>query len=592
MTSTEIRIPLTEIRVKFRSSTQRPITELDRLVMQAIAGGASSVESLKPIFQLPERLLVECLVDLMEMALLALDTSGSGFRLTEYGVRSLDQDLTAFGEQLDDTDEMTFLREDLAGRIASGQIIRYDREKGDVQSLDIRGNVPHGEIERLLIRELKKNGKHLHSVESIVPTRDGISFKVMIENGGMSGLPNQWGHLKPQLLAEAERRTGIRHVIPEQDLADVQDETLWIDASIAESDLLLSASAHEFALVEAITRARSHLVVLSAHVSEAVLNKLKSPIKAAIERGVRVDVLWGLPSLEEGGESHARTTKKWLQEIRKSLSSGVGDNLTVSDEPLNSDAKVLIWDVSDGFYHAIVGSYNWLYGLDAHYAERLGADIGVRLSDPRLVGNICTTLSGWIDARGQQLSGVALRWSNIGRVLAQKEPSALSDDSVAATKVRVICDESHAEVLREGLVNASKRLLVSSHKLNRSSTGKPNSGGGKLDWLARREQVPGFSCVLVAGRKPKAESWTLEDQNRLEELVNSVGGTMHIGTGMHARVLIYDDLAVISGYNFLSTTHDKRQIGVMFRGQHIADALWAASEPQTSAAVLIGPNSE
>lgn len=178
MTSTEIRIPLTEIRVKFRSSTQRPITELDRLVMQAIAGGASSVESLKPIFQLPERLLVECLVDLMEMALLALDTSGSGFRLTEYGVRSLDQDLTAFGEQLDDTDEMTFLREDLAGRIASGQIIRYDREKGDVQSLDIRGNVPHGEIERLLIRELKKNGKHLHSVESIVPTRDGISFKV------------------------------------------------------------------------------------------------------------------------------------------------------------------------------------------------------------------------------------------------------------------------------------------------------------------------------------------------------------------------------------------------------------------------------
>lgn len=593
MTSTEIRIPLTEIRVKFRSSTQRPITELDRLVMQAIAGGASSVEGLKPIFQLPERLLVECLVDLMEMALLALNTSGSGFRLTEYGVRSLDRDFKCFREQLDDTDEMTFLREDLAGRIAPGQVTRYDREKGDVQSLDIQGNVPHGEIERLLIRELKKNGKHLHSVESIVPTRDGISFKVVIENGGMSGLPNQWAHLKPQLLAEAERRTGISHVIPEHDRADVQDETLWIDASIATSDLLLSASAHESALVEAISQANSHLVVLSAHVSEAVLNKLKDPIKAAIERGVKVDVLWGLPSLEEGGESHAKTTKKWLQEIRKSLSSasGVGDNLTVSDAPLNSDAKVLVWDALDGSCHAIVGSYNWLYGLDAHYAERLGADIGVRLSDPRLVGNICTTLSGWINARGQHLNGIALRWRNIGRVLAQKESSALSDDSVTATKVRVIYDESHAGVLREGLVNASKRLLVSSHKLNRSSTGKPNSGGGKLDWLARRKEVPGFSCVLVAGRKPKVDTWTTEDQDRLELLVNGVGGSMHIGTGTHARVLIYDDVSVISGYNFLSTTHDKRQIGVMLRGKHIADALWAAFEPNPTSQLLISPNS-
>ena len=65
--STELRIPLTEIRVKFRAGSRRPITELDRLVMQAIATGASSVSDLVPIFQLPERLLVECLIDLMDM---------------------------------------------------------------------------------------------------------------------------------------------------------------------------------------------------------------------------------------------------------------------------------------------------------------------------------------------------------------------------------------------------------------------------------------------------------------------------------------------------------------------------------------------
>ena len=199
MTRIEIRIPLTEIRVKFRASTQRPITELDRMVMQAVAAGASSVDSLKPIFQLPEKLLVECLVDLMDMALIALDYHGSGFRLTEFGECTLDQGVTSFGERLDDADEMTFLREDMAGRIAPELITRYDREKGDVQSLEFQGSIPHGEIDQILIQKLKKKGKHLHSVESIVPVRDGISFKVTVDKEAISGLPSQWNHLKRSL---------------------------------------------------------------------------------------------------------------------------------------------------------------------------------------------------------------------------------------------------------------------------------------------------------------------------------------------------------------------------------------------------------
>lgn len=576
MTSTEIRIPLTEIRVKFRASTQRPITELDRMVIQAIAAGAGSVERLKSIFQLPERLLVECLVDLMDMALLALDTCGSGFRLTEFGERCLGQGLTSFGERLDDADEMTFLREDLAGRIASGQIIRYDREKGDVQSSLVQGSIPHGEIEQILIQKLKKDGKHLHSVESIIPVRDGISFKVTVDRGSISGLSSQWNHLKPLLQAEAEKRTGIRHATPVRDLENEQDGALWTEVSINESDLLLKASHHEEVLAKAIEQAHSHLLILSAHAAETVLNKLKDPIRAAVQRGVRVDVLWGLPALDEGGEPHAKTTKKWLQEIRKSLSDGAGDCLTVNEEPLNSDAKVLVWDAPDSSYQAIVGSYNWLYGLDSPSAKRLGSEVGIRLNDPRLIGNICTTLSGWLDARGQQLNGVALRWRNIGLDLAQKDPSPASGDDVAVSKVRIVYDESHAEVLREGLVNASQRLLVSSHKLNRSATGSPNNGGGKLDWLARRNPVPGFQFVLVTGRYPKADSWTPEDQNRLEELVKGVDGSIRLGEGTHARVLVYDDVAVVSGYNFLSTTHDKRQIGLVLRGPTIASALWDA----------------
>jgi len=579
MTSIELRIPLTEIRVKFRSSTQRPITELDRMVMQAIAAGASSVESLKPIFQLPERLLVECLVDLMDNALLALHICGSGFRLTEFGERSLREGLASCGERLDDADEMTFLREDMAGHLASGRLVWYDRTDGDVQSSDVPGSIPHGDIEQALIRELRKQDKHLHSVESIVPVRDGISFKVTVDNGGISGLPNHWGHLIPLLKVEAEKRTGVSQEVSHRQIENEQDDELWVEVNVGLSDLLLRASDHERVLVEAIEQAHSHLLILSAHASKTVLNNLKEPVTNAIRRGVRVDVLCGLSSLSGGGESHAKTTKKWLQEIRRSLSDGAGDRLTVNEEALNSDAKILVWDVPDGSYQAIVGSYNWLYGLDEPSAERLGSEVGIRLSDPRLVGNICTTLSGWLESRGLLLNGVALRWRNIGRSLALKDCTSASGDPAALTKVRLIYDERHAEVLREGLVNAAQRLLVVSHKLNRSATGNANSGGGKLDWLVRRTPVSEFSFVLVTGRNPKADNWTPEDQQRLGVLVQGVEGSARLGEGTHSRALVYDDTAVVTSYSFLSTTHDKRQVGVMLRGPIVANALWDAFQP-------------
>lgn len=571
-----LRVPLTEIRVKFRAGSRRPITELDRLVMQAIAAGANSVTSLTTIFQLPERLLVECLIDLMDMALLALDMSGSGFRLTEFGALSLEQRLTTFGERLDETEEFTFLREDLTGRIGPRRLVWYGREKGDMQPGTSQGNVSFGEMERLLLQELKANkeyrGKHLHSVDSIVPVRDGISFKVTVDKGRISGLPSAWGHLQPLLVAEAQKRGGGYASVSE--LNEPIEDAAWCETSLREGDLLLTASDHESTLLDAIKQAHRHLLIVSAHVSEKMLNTLQAPITEAMQRGVRVDVLWGLPSFDEGGEPHAKATKSWAQAIRKS-SSGSGDYLAINAEPLNSDAKILVWDMQDGSYQAVVGSYNWLYGLDGAVAQHRGSEASVRINDPRLVGSICSTLAGWLDAGGQQSRGIPLRWRQIGLYLAQQEPP-IGEQSTTVNRARVIFDEGHAQMLREGLLNATQRLLVTSHKLNRSATGSPQDGGGKLDWLTRREAVAGFQFVLVSGRRPKEDNWTSEDQNRLQELVSGAGGSMSLGEGTHARVLVYDDMAVVSGYNFLSTTQDKRQIGVMLQSKAAADILWDA----------------
>jgi hypothetical protein len=230
--------------------------------MQAIAAGANSVSDLAPIFQLPERLLVECLIDLMDMALLALDIGGSGFRLTEFGTRCLEQRLTTFGEQLGDAEELIFLREDLTGRIGPGRIVWYAREKGDMPPGTAQGNISFGEMERLLLQEIKASkdyqGMHLHSVESIIPVRDGISFKVTVNEESISGLPRQWGHLQPLLVAEAKKR-GVSYVGVSKHDKPIEDLS-WCEINLREGDLILTASRHESTLLDVIKQAHSHLL--------------------------------------------------------------------------------------------------------------------------------------------------------------------------------------------------------------------------------------------------------------------------------------------------------------------------------------------
>jgi hypothetical protein len=182
-------------------------------------------------------------------------------------------------------------------------------------------------------------------------------------------------------------------------------------------------------------------------------------------------------------------------------------------------------------------------------------------------------MSGWLSARGTQSDSIALRWQQIGLYLAQQEPpTAILGGPVV--EVCVLYDERHAEMLREGLMNASHRLLVTSHKLNRSATGTVANKSGKLDWLAKRQSNPEFKCEIVVGKHPKHENWSEEDQTRLETLASEVNATVRFEDKAHSRVLVYDDIAVVSSYNFLSSTRDKRQVGVMLRDRVTADLLW------------------
>jgi len=81
----EMLIPLSRFEVNYEVGSGRPYSDLDRLVLQAVADGAGTVEQLSAIFKLPKRLLIEVIVTLARAGWVAVDVAEGGFKATASG---------------------------------------------------------------------------------------------------------------------------------------------------------------------------------------------------------------------------------------------------------------------------------------------------------------------------------------------------------------------------------------------------------------------------------------------------------------------------------------------------------------------------
>lgn len=81
----EMLIPLSRFEVNYEVGSGRPYSDLDRLVLQAIAEGAGTVEKLNSIFKLPKRLIIEVIVTLARAGWVAVDVAEGGFKATTSG---------------------------------------------------------------------------------------------------------------------------------------------------------------------------------------------------------------------------------------------------------------------------------------------------------------------------------------------------------------------------------------------------------------------------------------------------------------------------------------------------------------------------
>ncbi len=614
----KVYIPVCEYRIDYQTAESRPVTELELLVLRAIdeeadtAGAVipanagiqeasagklppvkpkadekkvSTIEKLSNIFKLPERILVESVVTLIRESWVALHPHDKGFMITLLGKNLIEK-----GE-LPQTEVKnrytTIYQELLTGLLA--QKIRYDKlswkkqeEETCLKADMLPGYV--GQFEHLLY---KKRSAWLREVSVPILTKNGIWLKVQVDlkKNNVAGLPDLWQdpRLQEKILEKTcQKLNRPRSASPSSEKTVNASAPPSYNFSIDPEELQVTAEQHVKRLKQALQEARTHLLIVSAHIDEDSLNELKSSFVEALQRGIYIDIVWGLSGKE--------CLEKWVKNIREGIDDKYREHMAFNSNCLNCDAKLLIYDTEterENVYTAIIGSFNWLK-FQTNSRNLPGNDVSVCVSDSVFAAKLCRTVSGWLM---EELSGIANRWSNIAAELERKAArekvypaSEEEDDEEAAEKVQegggtsckaslVLNEPEHIGILSHKLQKVAKRCLIVSHNVDFHKIYDDK----RLAWPFEKRASSGnltddFSPIIQCGRQIGEE----EKHNALA----SINGRLICWPGLHARLLVADSDALITSCNLLSASKRMKQLGILIeQNRGIANRLWETFMP-------------
>lgn len=391
------------------------------------------------------------------------------------------------------------------------------------------------------------------------------------------------------LLEESSDRFAEVH----QELGELdEDVTAGAEAlaSFGSSSELLVGSAATFreAAFEALASASEQVVLACPWVGQVGRDpSWRDAVSAAMARGVKVVLVWGINDdhLDESDASFGA-----LATIARVEDAGA---LVFANRGASSHAKVIACDLS----WVLVTSCNYLSASP----DRARREAGLRIRREGMVvpfalqsvigwarrcipdhraGDRCVDsplLFGLREARPDVLVEddpvlpPNLVWGDIGintwRDAWRSRLGYLRTLAGSAGDVAIpVVDGEHRSLLVRSIEQTRRRLLVESHRV---------SGYGLTDPVVdalREARARGVEVVLRHGIDEAVEPGT---QARLDALQEE--GARIVALDTHAKVLVHDDWAVVSSFNFLSADPGRRgahELGLRTNNRAVVDALW------------------
>jgi hypothetical protein len=478
-------LPLSRFHVEYLLGSGRPFSDVDRLVLRAIAElDQPTLQQLQTLFRLPRRLLLEVLVTLLEEGWLAFDREGR-FALTTHGQAALG------GKEKSRTmrtreQRVSVWQEGYCGGLLATQLpyategeLKRERHAGvSVWDLAYQVKVRCGqnELDRGIVRQLLRQPKEgwIYRVTSVEPRGLAGCFHlpvgVDLDARTVTGLPEKWHRqIAAELLEVAERvppeyRDALVPANYFEPLVEKRvEEQEPFGEDLPADAILATAGEHEEFLTATLGAAREgdSILIASRQLDTAGVQRLAAPLAEALCAGAHIDVLWGgvagraaIPWRE--AEALAAST---LGALAPPSAAG---RLRWNPSPARSNACMVLW-VRAGHEKckACITSYEWLTGPAGQLELR---HLGFCLDSPGVVAELCQHAAAMLSSGpDNELSGCADRWSLLAGelenqyFLSKMESSKPAEHPVEVTVVR---DGNHSAVLRDMLTDLDPLILL------------------------------------------------------------------------------------------------------------------------------------
>lgn len=598
-------VPLDRFQVEYQIGSGKHYSEFDGLVLKAIGSNQQglTLSELKNTFFLPDRLIIEIVINLVRAGWVSVifenDENPERFNITPAGQDAIN--LPDLPNAITISQETAFvIMEKVTGSLINNHDIIF-RSLHQLNNIidkcyklspaeEIERDLDEGQVNQVLPLLLhRKHNQWIKWINKPVLTSADyfwLPVDVDLKKETVNGLPFAWkNHLNDEILTLARQLAEqcnysfvdefyYHDLEGRSDLAFDQDflshflKSAW-EIPVQFDDIIMSDKSHWERLLFAFNNAHSRLLIASAFLDLNLIGNLEEQILGALQRGVTIDLLWGYE--RNTSLNRLKDIKQKAQKLRY-----IG-KIRFNDIPTESHAKILIFNMTDEKnYQAYLGSYNWLSNAISTDSNEL-KNISFKMTQKALIADIARCVASfWRAAYAHHLTETPLEWQTLASDLAywhsMDEEFNQHKSLEKMVKIRFVRDQEHEHILRYCMIHSQERCVILSHKISQIG---PDI---RLAGLKKRQVDPNFRFALIHG---EALEKTLTDQGiqKMKDYLEAVNGDLLFTLGMHSKVLICDDIILISSYNFLSTdpfglSKNAREIGILIQDQELADILF------------------
>ncbi|MDO7928397.1 phospholipase D-like domain-containing protein [Pseudomonas sp. KFB-139] len=331
-----------------------------------------------------------------------------------------------------------------------------------------------------------------------------------------------------------------------------------------EYELVLGADKHKSALNEALTEAKTRLIIHSTFINTNNLSSISNSIFTLARRSVKIDILWGqVEPTEEGALKSYQATRECLSNLIEQIYlEGLDTLINIHLEPTESHSKFIIYDKDPEVYIALLGSCNWLNSNFNLF------EASVKLSNQNIVAEVVKISSDL--ARGtSKVSNLFSRELSLLANSLKHDTTDTSHSIAPSASARLVLKNDHYDLVRKARDSAGKDIFICSHQFSHIAKRPIISPIITSTNSNRTIEANIFYSKLCGGLGDdgvKAISNATKELNiKISKISNPVA---------HAKILTWDDdNAVITSLNWLSASaygDDLDEIGIHIESPGVA----------------------